>query len=138
MQPVAALDTGWVNHIIRHMPFNMYCGLHCTAVHDDGLTLAVDLKPELLNGQGVLHGGVYATLADAAIGLALYRHFGGIRRMATTELKINYFRPVAAGALSARAKILRVGAHLCTGQVDLLDGEGNLAGVSIATYMLLA
>lgn len=126
-----------VNEIILRMPFNTHCGLECVDVHEDGLTLAVQLRPELMNGAGVMHGGVFATLADTAVGLAFFRHFGGVRRIATTELKINYFRPIVQGRLFARAKILRAGNHLCTGQVDLLDEERNLAGIAIATYMLL-
>ena len=48
-------------------------------------------------------------MADLAVGLALYQRFGGMRRMATVEMKINYLRPISSGKLIARSHLVRVG-----------------------------
>jgi uncharacterized protein (TIGR00369 family) len=119
------------------MAFNQLLGFELTRVHRDGLTLHCRIRKELLNSMGVLHGGVAASLADTAVGSALFRHFGGKRPVTTVEFKINYFRPVFKGRLLARARFLRMGSTLCISQVDLADDQGRGAGVAIVTYMFL-
>lgn len=133
----AKLPAKRIREIIAHMPFNNLVGIKLARVHPDGLSIECQMKPELLNGAGMLHGGVTATLADAAVGLAIIRHFNGARRITTVELKVNYFRPILAGKVTAQAHLRRIGNHLSVGQVDIFDAEKNLAAIAIVTYMLL-
>ena len=105
--------------------------------HRDGVTIQYRVRAELLNSAGSLHGGVTATIADAAVGTALYHRFEGVRRFTTVELKVNYFRPVTDGRLLARSRLVRVGSTICVGQVDLSDDQRRNVGVAIVTYMLL-
>ena len=118
------------------MAFNSVLGIKLHETHDDGVTIACKVKPKLLNLAGVLHGGVSATLADAAVGIATTRHYKG-RPITTVEMKINYFRPVAEGKVAARSRLLRVGNHLVIASVELSDAEGNSTGFATVTYMLL-
>ncbi|MCS7023864.1 MAG: PaaI family thioesterase [Bryobacteraceae bacterium] len=127
-----------LRELVGHMPFNHSLGLRIARVHRDGVTVEIPFRPDLKNLAGGLHGGVSAALADAAVGLAIMRHFGGRRRCATVELKINYFRPVTRGKLVARSKLLRLGSTLVVGSVELRDSEGRMTGMALATYMLLA
>ena len=126
-----------VRAMMPRMPFNSLLGLKLTRLHNDGLTVECAVRPDLLNGAGVVHGGVTATMADAAVGIALNRHFGGKRPITTVELKINYFRPVAEGRIFARAYLVRVGSSICVGRADLRDRAKNLIATALVTYMLL-
>ena len=119
------------------MPFNKLIGLRVARLHADGLTIECAMRDELKNIAGVMHGGVAATLADAAVGISLARHFGGRRPCTTTDLKINYLRPISEGKIIARSHLLRIGKKLCVGRVDISDSQRNLSAVSIVTYMLL-
>jgi len=85
----------------------------------------------------VAHGGIAAAMADAAVGIAIQRHFGGGRRITTVEFKINYFLPVTEGRIFARSHLLRIGSTLCVGNVDLTDEHGHAIGTAIVTYMLI-
>ncbi len=76
-------------------------------------------------------------MADAAVGGAIQRHFGGGRRITTVELNINYFLPVTEGRIFARSHLLRIGSTLCVGNVDLTDEDGRAIGTAIVTYMIL-
>jgi acyl-CoA thioesterase len=120
----------------RHA-FNDLLGLELVRKHRDGITIQCRLRPDLLNGAGMLHGGVTASVADAAVGIALYHHFGRTRRFTTVELKVNYFRPVTDGRLVARSHLVRIGSTICVGRVDLSDGHRRSVGLAIATYMFL-
>jgi uncharacterized protein (TIGR00369 family) len=117
--------------------FNHLIGFELVRVHRDGLTIQCYVRPELLNSAGAVHGGVTASLADVAVGSALYHHFGGTRRFTTVELKVNYFRPVTEGRLLARSRLVRIGSRICVGQVDLSDEHRRSVGLAIVTYMLL-
>src|ERR1700675_2481770 len=82
-------------------------GLH--RGHRDGITIDCTLRDDLRNDAGVAPGGIAAAMADAAVGGAIQRHFGGERRITTVELKINYFLPVTEGRIFARPHLLRIG-----------------------------
>ncbi len=125
------------DEFLRSIPFNALLGLRLVRFHADGVTIACPVRPELLNASGVLHGGVSATLADVAVGVALTRHLGRPRAATTVEIKISYLRPVAAGSITARSHLLKVGTTLCTARVDLFDREKRLVGAAMVTYMLL-
>ena len=143
-KPHSKADLPWesdsaqaIREMLPRMAFNSTLGIRLHETHDDGVTISCRVKPKLLNLAGVLHGGVSATLADAAVGIATTRHYKG-RPITTVEMKINYFRPVPLGStVYARARLLRTGSTLSVGEVELRDSEQNLCGIAIVTYILL-
>jgi uncharacterized protein (TIGR00369 family) len=126
-----------IREILTRHAFNHLLGFELVRVHRDGLTIQCRVRPELLNSAGSLHGGVSASIADAAVGCALYHHFAGKRRFTTIEMKVNYFRPITEGRLLARSRLVRVGSTICVGRVDLADDHRRNVGVAIVTYMVL-
>jgi uncharacterized protein (TIGR00369 family) len=114
-----------LKQFLHEIPFNAHVGLKLVRLHKDGVTIECAMRPELLNGSGVLHGGVTATLADVAVGMALARHLGRPRSATTVEMKINYLRPVAHGKITARSHLVKVGSRLCCGRVEIFDGRSG-------------
>jgi uncharacterized protein (TIGR00369 family) len=119
------------------MAFEHDLSLRVTRKHRDGVTVECPLRDSLLNGTGVLHGGVIAAIADEAAWHALIHHHNGHREMTTTELKVNYLRPMAGKKVVARAYVLRAGKTLLVTRVDLFDEKRKLSAAAIVTYMLL-
>jgi uncharacterized protein (TIGR00369 family) len=117
------------------MDFNALLGLRVVRKYKDGILVSLPLKPEFMNLSGVLHGGVTATLADAAVGMAIVKVMK--RKCTTVELKINYFLPITGKRVTARSKFLRQGKTLVVASVDIHDDQGRLAGAALMTYMLL-
>ena len=126
-----------IRAFLSRVPFATLLGIMLTRVHRDGVTIECALRYDLTNSFAVAHGGVAAALADAAVGTALNRHFGGMRPITTVEMKINYFLPATEGRIFARARLLRIGSTLCVGGVDLSDTRGKHLGTALVTYMLL-
>lgn len=126
-----------VREFTKRMHFNTHLGIHVERVHKDGLTISLPLRDEFRNAANVLHGGLTATLADAAAGMSLVREFGGAMILTTIELKINYFRPIWGKKVFARCKLLRVGKQICVGSVDIHDDKGKHAGAALVTYMVV-
>ena len=119
-----------------HLPFENDLGLKVTRKHKDGVTIELPLRDELLNSQGNLHGGVTASIADEAAWHAMVSHYGE-RNATTTELKVNYLRPIIGKKVIARAYMLKAGATLCVTRIDLFGSDKKLAAVAVVTYMLL-
>jgi uncharacterized protein (TIGR00369 family) len=120
----------------NHLAFENDLGLKVTRKHKDGVTIELPLRDELLNAQGNLHGGVTASIADEAAWHAMISHYGE-RNATTTELKVNYLRPIVGKKVIARAYMLKAGATLCVTRIDLFGSDKKLAAVAVVTYMLL-
>lgn len=131
------LTTRQLRELLPKFTFNQLLGMKITRVHPDGVTVECAVRHDLRNFAGGLHGGVFATLADAAAGISLQRHFRGKQPLATVELKINYLRIVTEGRVFARARLLRAGATLCVASVALTDEQKRPVGAALITYMLL-
>jgi acyl-CoA thioesterase len=119
------------------MPFENHLKLSVAERHADGVTVHFPLSPEFLNSHGVLHGGITATIADEAAWHAIENHFGKPTNCTTTELKVNYLRPILGEKAVARAYLVRAGKTLCVSRIDIMDDSNQLAAIAIVTYMLL-
>lgn len=119
------------------MPFEHHLKLTVAERHPDGVTIHFPLAPEFINSQGVLHGGITATIADEAAWHAIEHHFESQRNCTTTELKVNYLRPITGEKVIARAYLVRAGKTLCVSRIDIFDDAQHLAAIAIVTYMLL-
>jgi uncharacterized protein (TIGR00369 family) len=126
-----------LKQFLSEIPFNTHVGLHLLRLHKDGVTIGCRMRPEHLNGSGVLHGGVTATLADVAVGMALARHLGRPRSATTVEMKINYLRSVPHGEIMARSHLVKVGTRLCCGRVEIFDSNKRPVAAALLTYMIL-
>lgn len=122
--------------LIPQMPFNQHLGLHIVRMFKDGLALECELRPEMQNGHGTLHGGVTASLVDASIGIAAIALSGG-RRLSTVDLKVSYLRPAVAGKLHCRAHLEKSGRTLVFGEATVRDGRGTVVATGQATYIYL-
>jgi uncharacterized protein (TIGR00369 family) len=128
---------GKFQELVEGIPLNQLLGIRVTKRHEDGVTLTGTMRDDLRNALGTLHGGVTATIADAAIGIAIMSHHQPIRLAATVEMKINYFIPIVEGRFTARAKLLRVGGSLVVGTAEVRDAKKQLAAFATATYKYL-
>jgi len=123
----------------RVTAFENTLALSITDRRTDGITAELAIRPGLLNTQGVLHGGIIATLADEAAWHALGNHFGRRAEQSTTaELKVNYLRPITGEKVRAVTTLLRAGRTLTVARVDMFDDAGRLGATALVTYMLLS
>jgi uncharacterized protein (TIGR00369 family) len=83
------------------------------------------VKGRHLNINGVVHGGVYATILDTAMGGAVVTTLREDEVTATTSLYVEFLRPAQKGAtLRARGEVVRRGRHLAFVEGNLYDGDG--------------
>ena len=89
------------------------------------------------NPMGTLHGGIYCDLADAAMGYAYAATLAEGETFTTVGLKINFFRPVRQGRLTAEARVVKAGGTLGYVECDVTDQTGKLVARAASTCMKL-
>ena len=118
-------------------PFHSGFGLSVEDASAGSVRLGWRAGPEHLNLQGLVHGGVLATLADVAMGLAVRTAIEPGRRHVTIELAIHYVRPAAQGDIEVLGRVIRVGSQIGFAEADVVQGERLLARGS-GTYSVTA
>jgi len=96
-------------------PFTQHVGIELIEHAPGRSRWALDLQPVHTNTHGVVHGGVLFTLADTAMGSALFGALQPGQICATINIKINYFKPVFGGRVVCDSVVLNQGknvAHL--------------------------
>jgi uncharacterized protein (TIGR00369 family) len=118
-------------------PIGRLLGLVLKAIEPGRAVFEMEADERHHNPMGTLHGGVYCDLADAAMGYAYASTLAEGESFTTVELKINFFRPVRRGRLTAEAGVVRAGTSLAYVECDVKDAEGRLLARAASTCMKL-
>lgn len=95
------------------------------------------IRPEYLQGAGLMQGGLIVALADESIAHAMMTQLAPDEGLTTIELKSNFLSGISNGVLRADAAVFKKGRNLMIGDCLVTSGEGkNICRVS-ATFMLL-
>jgi uncharacterized protein (TIGR00369 family) len=118
-------------------PVARLLGLVLKAVEPGRAVFEMQADERHHNPMGTLHGGIYCDLADAAMGYAYAATLGEGETFTTVELKINFFRPVRQGKLTAEARVVKAGNTLAYVECDVKDQAGRLVARAASTCMKL-
>lgn len=83
-----------------------YLGIEISRLEPGRLWATASLNDELITVSGNVHGGALAAILDHVTGVVVYPLMPEGSWAATTELKVNYIRPVQAGNVEALATVL--------------------------------
>ena len=90
-----------------------------------------------LNINGVVHGGVYATILDTAMGASVVSTLADGETTATTSLYVEFLRAAREGeTLVARGKVLRRGRHIAFAEGDLFGPDGRQFSQARGTWYI--
>ena len=115
-------------------PFNEI-GLQMEFWDNEGELIAKWQPRKSLEGwNGVLHGGIQASLADELGGWAVLTQLktSGV----TTELKMNYLRPlhISKGELTIKGKVVSFEKNIAIIECTIFDGSGEVCATSHIKY----
>lgn len=110
-------------------------GARLTMIDDGRCEIRLPHDAGLTQQHGLFHGGVVATLADNAGGIAAYSLMEGDRQPLTIEFKINLLAPAKGEELIARGEVLRAGRSLSHTRADVFSVE-NGAELLVATALV--
>jgi len=117
------------------VPYAKFLGLQLGAVLPGQVSIHLDIRDELKQNQGVVHGGAIASLIDTASAFAVLTQIDVEERVTTTDLTIHYLRPAVTGRISATARIIRGGRRLFVLSVDVHDSADALVATAVTTYI---
>jgi uncharacterized protein (TIGR00369 family) len=99
--------------------------------------LAIDLATKHLQPFGLVHGGVMATLLDAAGYWAIYVDLAEGLGLTTVELKVNYLAPVVSGRLVGVGRRIKLGKSIGLAEARAEDDQGRLVAHATTTVLVL-
>jgi uncharacterized protein (TIGR00369 family) len=120
---------------LETVPFGKLLGLKLESIKPGEATLSLEIRDDFMQNNGVVHGGVIASLIDTATAFSIIPLLGKDERVTTVDLTITYLRPLISGTIKATAKVLREGGRIIVTSADVCDSAGNLASTALSTYL---
>ena len=119
---------------LHNLPFSKLIGMKLVDLKPDEAVISIDMRDDLRQPSGVLHGGVTATLIDTAMAFAVRTRLGINEATATIDLTVHYLRPHITGVFTCTAKVVRAGKRIFTVAADVHGENGKLIATAISTY----
>ena len=104
--------------------FDELIGLRFDEVTKDGVTASFDIRPELLQPYGILHGGVLCSVVETVGSVSGAMWSDGA--VVGTSNHTNFIKAARAGTLTARSTPIHRGRTQQLWDVDITDAEGRL------------
>jgi len=111
-----------------------FLGLELCELKSREVTVCLDVRDEMKQNHGVVHGGAIASLIDTASAFVILTAIDENERVTTTDLTIHYLRPVTLGRMLARARIIRGGRRRFVVNVEV-ENNGALTATAVTGYL---
>jgi uncharacterized protein (TIGR00369 family) len=111
-----------------------FLGLELRELKRGEVTVCLNVREELKQNHGVVHGGAIASLIDTASAFVILTAIDENEKVTTTDLTIHYLRPVTGGQMLAKARIIRGGQRRFVVNVEV-ENDGALAATAVTGYV---
>jgi acyl-CoA thioesterase len=119
---------------LNDLPFAKLLGMRLTDIRPNEATIEIEMRDDLRQPSGVLHGGVTATLIDTAMAFAVRTYLEDTELTATIDLTVHFLRPMVSGKAVCTARVLRPGKRIFTVSADVHNDEGKIIATGLSTY----
>ena len=126
-----------IQEALEKVPYAALLGIELEDVGLGTATLVMPVRKELLQNNGVVHGGAVASLVDSATAFAIISLLTPDEKVTTVDLTISYLRPVTSGNMMASAKVIRAGRRLISVSANVFNSTGTLTATALSTYIKL-
>jgi acyl-CoA thioesterase len=119
--------TAVVNHMMQHDAFSQWMGVQVIEVKEGYSKISMTIRKEMINGLGIVHGGITISLADSAFAFACNN-----RNVFSVALDtaINFLKPVHLNdTLIAEAKELHNGKSTGLYHIHISNQHGHEVAV---------
>lgn len=139
--PIKGVDPASVPERYRamfsHNPFAEHFDLEVVSAEKGHAVLRFPYKREFTQYQGAVQGGVVVAYADAAMAVAMASMIPEGRDFVTTDLSVQYLRPILSGQVIARGTIEHLGKSLARGRATVEMENGAVVAYCLATFMIV-
>jgi 1,4-dihydroxy-2-naphthoyl-CoA hydrolase len=110
--------------------FDRHYGLEIVSIDDEEVHATVPVRAEVLQPAGLVHGGVFASMAESMTSIATWLavHADGKTAMGLSN-QTNFLRPIVAGTIHATARRRHRGRTTWVWEVDITDDDGRLCAL---------
>ena len=124
----------------RGMPgFDGLYGLEIHAMSDEEVVARVPVRDELLQPAGLVHGGVFASIAESMTSLATWMAVkGGGESAQGLSNQTSFLRPILDGTIHAVARRRHRGRTTWVWEVEITDDEQRLCALVRMTIAVRA
>ncbi|NDI33876.1 PaaI family thioesterase [Chengkuizengella sediminis] len=107
-----------------------------TEIKDNQIFGSFKVEPIHLNPNGIIHGGVHASVLDSIMGLAVV-----VARpndnLVTTTLNIHYLTALKDGMLKVSAKVIHQTNNTLTTEGEIRSDDGQLVAKATGSYRVI-
>ncbi len=118
-----------------HLPlqitgFDALYGLEILSLGEEEATAQVPVRPDVLQPGGLVHGGVYATIAESLTSFATWKAVSAEGKSAQgLSNQTSFLRPILSGTIHATARRRHRGRTTWVWEVDITDDEGRVCAL---------
>ena len=116
----------------EEVTFSRHIGAKVEQVESGRSVVSIDVEEVHLNGAGTLHGGVYASLIDNAMGLSVLALVGV--RTATIQMNVHFLGAVGGGRITCESEVLHRTRRTATAEAKVRDADGNLVALGTGAF----
>ena len=118
-------------------PFYRLLGLRADSGQAPGDSkIYLDSQPDFENSRGDVHGGVVASLLDAAMGVAVRSSYLESEGATTVSLTVNFLEP-GRGTLIAEGHVIRAGRTLASAEATAVDSQGHVVAHAVGMMRII-
>ena len=133
---VGTLSKEQLEHLARYfneeVTFSKHIGAKVEEVEPGRSIIYIDVEDVHLNGVGTLHGGVYASLMDNAMGLSVLALVGV--RTPTIEMNVHFLGAVSGGRITCESEVIHRTRRTATAEAKVRDADGNLVAMGTGAF----
>ena len=137
-EKVGNLDRDQLTRLAQYfderVTFSRHIGSKVEEVKPGKAVCYIDVDSIHLNGNGTLHGGVYTSLIDNAMGLSVSSLVG--LRTATTQMNVHFLGAVRGGRITCRGEVIHRTRRTATAEGRVYDDEGNLVAMGTGAFRI--
>lgn len=126
--------------IEQHMPANRIFGFKIVELKEGFAKIHVPFKEDFIGDflQGLWHGGIIASVADSAAGIAASTVLTDARdKLNTIDLRIDYLSGAIKEDIYAEAELLKVGKRIIKVDVKLYQESKGTVAIARGAFSLL-
>ena len=118
-------------------PFFTLMGIELGVTGKGSATLRMQIRPDMLNGEEFLQGGLFTALADEAMVLAIYPLLSREERIATISECTTFMSGAQEGVLVGTGRVIKKGRRVIFAEGEItLEGSDRVLSRSTATFMV--
>ena len=125
-------------NIVNRCPYFSLLSMEVRDLEMGRSLIEIEISQKHLQLFGIAHGGVFASIIDAAAFWAVfYRVEDPDAGLTSVDLKLNYLAPASTGKLAARGRLIKLGKSLGYADAEVTDGFGKILAHGSSTLMVL-